>query len=205
MTETTSLESANQTPSVTDTQAESPRLKRGLRNLHRAWIGVIALALLLAAFLPEVVAAGWHLVYGDTVRYAEWNITVPAGWFAVTHGEGLAVQRMRRFSVWKAPPVALFLPVHVGPEYRFVFEVWHSEQTKLLAQKGYRLAGGQGTQVAGSQGYCWEFLHTSDSSKSWITCIIPGERLSADFMGDRAHIPAFYSLVRGVTRISPRP
>jgi hypothetical protein len=161
---------------------------------------LIACLIVVAAFLPELVGASWHLVHGNSAHYRDWDIPVPTGWFAVNQGESLAVERMLRFALWQDAPMVVFLPVHVTSNYVFDRNVWEEEQVKIQVKKGYRLSSTRDIQVAGQAGYCWEFAQAADPARLWITCVLPAERLSADFSGDRSYAAAFYALLPGIVR-----
>jgi len=174
-------------------------------KLPARWKAIVAIvAILIGVFLPEVVAAGWHLLHGNSTRYRGWNIPVPTGWYATTRGDRLTVGKMRLFSLWRDPPTAVFLPLHAGPRYVFNYDVWQAVQTEILSKKGYQRFDARDLSLAGEPGYCWRFVHNVDVAKSWVTCVVPQEQLTADFLGDGMYIPEFYSLLEHVTRNASR-
>lgn len=170
-----------------------------------AGLALIVVLMVGAALLPEVVGAGWHVFHGKSAHYRGWDIPVPTGWFAVHQGEGLAVERMLRFALWRDAPTIVFLPVHVTDRYVFDRSVWQRVQVQMQVHNGYQLTGTRDIQAAGQAGYCWEFARRQDAGQLWVTCIVPAERLSADFRGDRAYLAAFYAILPGISRDLKRP
>jgi hypothetical protein len=172
-----------------------------MRIMRRGWAFLfltVALAL-IAAFLPDLAGAGWHLINGPSVRYRDWRIPVPSGWFALHQGEGVTMERMLSFALWQPAPTAVFLPIHVTPAFVFDREIWEQEQIAIQAQRGYRFDRGQAVVVASNPGYCWEFSSSRDPRRLWITCIVPAERISVDFSGAPRFVPTFYSILPGIT------
>jgi hypothetical protein len=165
-----------------------------------AFLFVTALLALVAAFLPDIVGAGWRVVHGPSVRFENWEIRVPRGWFAVHQGEGVTVERMVHLALWQPPPTAVFLPIHVLPRFVFQREVWQQQQVAIQAARGYRFDRGQAVVVAGEPGYCWEFSASEDPRRLWVTCVFPADRISVDFSGTHGYLPAFYSILPAIHR-----
>jgi len=168
----------------------------------RAWVFLLitGLLVLIAAFLPDFVGAGWRLLHGPSARYRDWEIPVPRGWYAMSHGEALSIGRMVPLAFWQPVPTAVFLPIHVTPRFVFDQEVWERAQVAIQGQRGYRLRTGRGVVVAGTLGYCWEFSAVRDESRLWVTCVAPADRISVDFSGSAAFLSVFYSMLPGITR-----
>jgi len=159
-----------------------------------------AAALLLAGvFLPEVVSAGWHIAHGRTVTYRQWKVTVPFEWYAISHGEGMAVERMTRLS-WQKAPTVEFLPVHFGPAYHFQYEIYGKSQAQTMSGKGYFLQGQRDIQIAGKPGMCWIFNKYKHDEQLWIACIVPTDLTSADYIGNKAYADEFFSLLEQTQR-----
>ncbi len=171
------------------------------RLTRRGWaftVVTVALAL-IAAFLPDLVGAGWHLLYGPSIRYRGWQIPVPRGWFAMHQGEGIVIGRMLALALWRPAPTAVFLPIHVTPEFVFDQKIWEEEQVAIQGHRGYRLDKGEAVVVAVRPGYCWEFSATAHPRHLWITCIIPADRMSVDYSGGPEFVPVFFSMLARIT------
>jgi len=153
-----------------------------------------AALLLVAIFLPEVVSAGWHAVHGRSVYYRGWKVDVPFEWYAVSHGEGMSVERMTRLS-WEKPPEAEFLPVHFTKTYPFSYEVYGKVQAHTLQMRGYLFESQRDMEIAGRRGMCWTFTKWHHVDQLWIACIVPKDLTSADYIGNRAYAPEFFSLL----------
>lgn len=156
---------------------------------------IIAAALLLVAILlPQVVSAAWHLAHGRTVSYRSWRITVPFGWYATSHGEGMSVERMAEIP-WKKGPSAEFLPVHFTKTYPFSYDLFAKEQQSTLRAMGYLPLEQRNLQIAGRDGRCWTFDNWKNHDQLWIACIVPKDLTSADFIGNKAYADDFFSLL----------
>ncbi len=160
---------------------------------------VIATLLAIAIFLPQLVGIGWHVIYGKQASYREWQIPVPWGWFATRQGESLTLERMLLFPRQGATPTVVFLPMHITKNFPFDADVWTEVQVNLQGRRGYRLASTRTIRMGGAPGYCWEFVKRDDQSHWWITCLVPSERLSADFSGEHSFAGDFYSILPGIT------
>ncbi|MGC1108024.1 MAG: hypothetical protein WA876_15960 [Candidatus Acidiferrales bacterium] len=157
-------------------------------------ITAAATLLLLAVLLPQVVSAGWHLAHGRTVNYRSWKVAVPFGWYAISQGEGMSVERMSELP-WQRNPVATFLPVHFTRTYPFQYGLFGKEQALTLRARGYLLVEQRNVQVAGKDGRCWTFDNWKNHDQLWIACIVPKDLTSADYIGNKADANAFFSLL----------
>lgn len=162
---------------------------------------VLAILLIAAILLPEVVAAAWHMAHGRAVTYRSWRVAVPSGWYAMSHGEGMSVARMAELP-WKSGPIANFLPVHFAKTYPFSYDLFGQEQELTLEGRGYLPLGERDLEVAGKKGRCWMFYSRKDARQMWIACIVPGDLTSADYVGDKADAGAFFTLLAS---IEPKP
>jgi hypothetical protein len=172
------------------------------RITWRGWAFFFLTALLafVAAFLPDLVGAGWRLLHGPSLRFHNWEIRVPRGWFALRRGEGVTLERMVHLALWQPTPTAVFLPIHVSRQFVFERYVWEEQQEAIQAQRGYKFDGGHAVVVAGAPGYCWEFSAFKDARRLWVTCVVPADRISVDFSGTPAYLPAFNSILPAITR-----
>lgn len=172
---------------------------------QKAFIYLLVCAALLVVcsvfFLPEVVSAYWHVLYGKSARFREWEVPVPMGWWAFA-GEGtLIVQRMNR-SVGRDSEVV------VGdlPESGFYdYERRKGTLIEIISKDGYQFVGERKVRVAGAEGYCFSFspIHNAGPGRIRITCDVPQRGLFLDFVGAPAHITVFDSIIQHIT-ISPR-
>ena len=162
-------------------------------------ISAAAILVLVAIFLPEVVSAGWHIAHGRTVDYRQWKVTVPFEWYAISHGEGMAVERMTRLS-WEKAPEAEFLPVHFAKTYPFKYELYGKSQAQTLRARGYLLQGQRDIQIAGKPGMCWIFNKYKEDEQLWIACIVPTDLTSADYIGNKAYAEEFFSFLAETQR-----
>lgn len=156
---------------------------------------MIAALIGIAFFLPELVAFGWHAVHGEETSYRGWRIPVPAGWFAMRHGESLTLEHMLHIPLRQSIPTVVFLPMHVDKKAPFHRHIWTEVQTQIQSRRGYRLSTTREIRMGGARGYCWEFVKRDDQSRWWITCLAPAEDLSADFSGGRSYAAVFYAIL----------
>lgn len=167
---------------------------------YRILAGVtIAVLLSIAIFLPEIVGFGYHAIYGPEASFREWRIPVPGGWFATRQGDSLTLERMLHIPLGEPAPTVVFLRMHTGKNLPFQPDIWTSVQVNLQKRRGYRLVDMRNVAMGGAQGYCWEFEKRQDASRWWITCLVPSERLSADFSGQHAFADAFYRILPQIT------
>lgn len=166
-------------------------------------IVLAAILLVCATLLPQVVSAGWHIAHGRTVNFRTWKVAVPFGWYAVSRGEGMSVERMSELP-WKTPTVATFLPVHFSKAFRFdkEYDLYAKEQASTLKAWDYSLVTQRDVQIAGKDGRCWTFKNRKNSDQLWIACIVPEDLTSADYVGSTAYADTFFSLL---TRSQPNP
>ena len=155
-------------------------------------IAAAVAALLLAIFLPQVVSAGWHIIHGRTVNYRSWKVVVPSGWYAMSHGEGMSVERMSELP-WQQHPEVNFLPVHFAKTYQFQYEVFEKAQERTVRAMGYVPLRERDIQVAGQDGRCWTFDKYKNHDQLWIACIVPKDLTSADYIGNKAYADEFLS------------
>lgn len=168
---------------------------------YRILAGVtIAVLLSIAVFLPELVGFGWHVIYGREASFSEWRIPVPNGWFATHQGGSLTLERMLHIPLREPSPTVVFLRMHTGKNLPFRPDIWTEVQVNLQNRRGYRLVDTRDVAMGGAPGYCWEFEKRQDASRWWITCLVPSERLSADFSGQHAFADAFYRILPQITR-----
>jgi len=166
-------------------------------------IGAVVVFAALAILLPETVSAVWHVVHGRSVQFRAWKITVPFEWYAVRRGEGMSLERMSRLS-WQKNPVATFLPVHFGPRYKFDYNVFDGVQEKLLHAQGYSSTGPQrDIHLGGQDGRCWTFTSKADREQLWISCVVPKDLTSVDYIGPEAYANDFFSLLGNIERVAP--
>ena len=172
-----------------------------MKAVTKIKISAAAILVLIAIFLPEVVSAAWHIAHGRTVTYRQWKVTVPFEWYAVSHGEGMAVERMTRLS-WDKP-TAEFLPVHFSktyPDKYFKYEIYGKSQAQALQSQGYLLQGQRDVQIAGKPGMCWIFNKYKHDEQLWIACIVPSDLTSADYIGNKAYADEFFSFLEQTQR-----
>ena len=167
---------------------------------HRAAFSILVATLLaIAIFLPELMALGWHLVYGRTADFHGRRIPVPSGWFAIRRDDSLTLERMLHIPFGQPTPTIVFLSMHTRKGSRFDPNLWGNVQVHLQSRRGYRLDATREIQMIGAHGYCWEFVNRRDESDWWITCLVPAENLSADFSGRHSFAGALYSILPAIT------
>lgn len=165
-------------------------------------IGAAVIFAALAILLPEVVSAGWHVVHGRSVEFRGWKVTVPFEWYAIRHGEGMTVERMTRLS-WEKDPVATFLPVHFTKTYPFNYDVFAGVQTKFLRGKGYAPGAVRNIQIGANGGKCWTFTSKANSEQLWISCVVPKDLTSVDYIGPAAYANDFFSVIGNIQHVTP--
>lgn len=165
-----------------------------MKTASKVKIAIAAVVLVAAIFLPVVVSAAWHVAHGRTVNYRSWQVVVPFGWYATSHGEGMSVERMSELP-WRKGPTVEFLPVHFTKTYPFSYDLFGKEQQSTLRAVGYLPLEQRDLQIAGKDGRCWTFENWKKHDQLWIACIVPKDLTSADFIGSKAYANDFFWLL----------
>lgn len=162
-------------------------------------LGILAIVIVLVMLLPEVVSAGWHLRYGRSVDFRGWKVTLPFEWFAVKNSGGMTLERMTRLP-WNHGPTVVFLPVHFGKSYSFNAAVYGKAQARTMLGRGYRQIGEQRMQIASADGDCWTFVSVTIAGNYWISCFVPKDMTTVDFIGTGYYEKPFDTILNEIRR-----
>lgn len=165
-------------------------------------IAIALIVLVLAILLPEVVSGAWHLIHGRSVAFRGWEVTLPFEWYAKKDGDGMTIAMMSRLP-WRSGPVAEFLPVHFGKNYSFNANVYATVQARMLLPQGYRQTQEQRVRIADAEGECWTFASTKHAGDFWISCIVPKDLTSVDYIGNGSYTNAFGEILSRIRRVNP--
>jgi len=173
------------------------------KNAQIAWVAIF-LTLMICAFLPEVVALGWHLFHGNSAKFHEWDVPVPTGWRSFTKDDDLYILRMHRFYF-----VDRGLSQVVITTLRSTLSGISNYQTRKKSlvehagEQGYQFLGEHKIRLKSQDGYCLSFATAKNSQRLWITCDVPGVGLSLDFMGDHIYAPVLDLVIDRIQSSDP--
>src|SRR6266849_655223 len=124
-------------------------------------LAVFAAVILVLGFWPELLGAGWHLLYGDYTWYEGWKIPVPKEWFALHWGEVFLIKRAEAEFMPSYKPGALvglarFLPDDKPFHYDTQFEKIKGLWIALGQQQGYAPGAIRNVRVGQKSAYCLE-------------------------------------------------
>lgn len=170
----------------------------GARRTTKTSVAVVAAALLLWLFLPEVIGYGWRALRGGTVEHAGWRVAVPGGWFAVERGAALTVSRLPRFP-WQRSEVATLVPGRRRAVPRAIWQgAWdllREQKARQMEAEGYRMEGEQSVTLADGEIRCANFRGGEDGGRRAAVCDAYGYDLLATFEGGAAGQDRFYALL----------
>lgn len=162
---------------------------------RRIFYVTIGLVLIIGAvtYFPEVATTGYHLIHGGSVRFHEWIIPVPQGWWTFKHDESLIVQKIRK----KADDDPI---VVVGPFTLAQGSVFNQEKSKTAlikneAGRGYEFLSQSIVKFGPYTGVCFWFTASENSHRLSTTCVIPEGRLSVTFVGDQSYRTEFNQII----------
>jgi hypothetical protein len=182
----------------------------------KQWLRVVLLLLAVCPwaalwFLPELIAAAWHLRHGSTAMWQGMAIPVPMNYYAHTSSYALPLNGMNQdLSLFNFP--GRYRLRH-GHDYALV-SFFASQQAKALTPEqtaavraavrkrtGLITVGNRSIVFAGLQQNCEEF---SDPHRNQfkIDCEAPGSRMSESYLGTEHYIPQFYSILEKSTKIA---
>jgi hypothetical protein len=170
-----------------------------MKNKALRIIAISVIGLAIALLLPEVVSAGWRLIYGPSVTYRSWSIRPPFEWYAAKKGEGMMIERMSHLP-WRQGPMIFFQPVHFTKTFPFNYIVYGEVQARSMERKGYEVTEEQAIRVAGEVGACWTFVSKIQPQNLWIACIVPKDLTSADYIGTAASENTFREILSQIKR-----
>ena len=180
--------------------------KFSLEALVLGWLvgpaAIIATTLLLFMLIASQWRYAWHLFNVDEVSFAGWTVPVPKQFYVSNREEGL--------TLWKTDlGTPLFSESHglislfTGKrllDYENDFEKLVALNITLARADGVLGEVNRKEFPLTPPRYCVEIL---DGLKETAVsrCIVDGTSLMVWYSGNAAHLPAFYSTVRGITRI----
>jgi hypothetical protein len=168
----------------------------------RTSLTVVAVAIGLWLFLPEVVGYGWRALRGGTVEHGGWSVAVPGGWFAVERGAALTVSRLPRFP-WQRSDVATLVPGRRRAVPRAIWQgAWdmlREQKARQLKAEGYRMEGEQSVKLAEGEIRCADFRDGENGKRRAAVCDAFGYDFLATFEGSASGQSRFYALLAALT------
>jgi hypothetical protein len=160
---------------------------------------IVTVGLAVALLLPEVLSAGWRVIYGPSVTYRGWSIRPPFDWYATKRGEGMMVESMSHLP-WRQGPMIFFQPVHFTKTYPFNYITYGEVQARTMEKRGYEVTQEDIVHIAGQVGACWDFVSEIQPQNVWIACIVPKDLTAADYIGAAASENKFREILSQIKR-----
>jgi hypothetical protein len=175
------------------------------KNLRfRAYLLNIALVLstLLTGlfFEPEIVSTYWHLEFGNAATIHGWTVPVPKGWWALTQGDQLIVNKMQRFYD-RSEPLSIIVGT-LRPSKPVEPDALKTALIHAISNQGYVFQEAQSIRIGASPGYCVHFTGATDPKRVRISCESVAAQVSLDLFGRQSEIQSFY-FVLGQMKSAP--
>src|SRR5258708_28714928 len=167
-----------------------------MRRLLEVLLGVILLG------LPGIPVLGlcWHLLYGDSILYGGWKVSVPKGFYVRKFQEGPTMWK-ESFGIpfFNAPYGHISLFHRPQPPFSFDRDYAGFKQglTQDAIEKGYELKAERTAQVGKNSGYCLEFTR-SPEPRSLLRCAVENSGVVLFYEGDSRYIPDALSALQGM-------
>lgn len=179
-------------------------LERFLLNWFVGPLTVMATTVILGLLLASQWGYVWHFLYGDEVSFAGWNIPVPKDFYVDERGETLILWKTALGTpVFSDSYGLITLFVFNRPiDHEADFEKFQAIQTTFARESGIFGETNRKDFALIPPRYCVEFLDVLKEN-ALSRCIVDGTPLTVWFSGNTDYLPAFYSTVRGLSRIPP--
>lgn len=166
----------------------------------RLAVAIIACGLVVLLTVP-LFGACWHLLFGDTISYAGWNITVPKGFFVRESRDGPTMWKLNFGIPLLAVPYG-HISLFSRPGEPFLFSQHYRRFAASVSQDaetgGYRVQE-RTLAAGGSSAYCLQMERQAAQPNSLVRCAIEGTRIAVFCEGDRKYLPDFYSVLENMS------
>jgi hypothetical protein len=167
-----------------------------VRVLLRLVIAFVGCGVLVLGAVP-LLGPTWHLLFGDKVSYAGWEIPVPKGFYVRKSQDRLTMWKLSFGVPLFAVPyghVSLFF--RPGPS--FLLSQHYQQFAETVSQEA--AVGGYAVQrqtfaAGGSPAYCLQLGRSAAPPNSLVRCAIEGTGIAVFYEGDRRYLPDFYTLL----------
>lgn len=162
-------------------------------------LGVLLGALLVILLSIPLLGPCWHILYGDSIFYADWKIPVPKGFYVRRSEEGPTMWK-ESFGIpfFKAPYGHISLFRRQQP---FSFErdylQFRNGLTQDAAERKYEFKAERTVQVGKNPGYCLEFGQSSQ--RTLLRCTVENSSVVFFYEGDPQYVPEAFSSFRGMS------
>jgi hypothetical protein len=154
------------------------------------------------ALCPLILTAWWHLVHGNSIKWAGRAFHVPLRWYAKTYEGQVYISKFSSTVFSKGPSRALILlwPIETPPkteaERDSLYQTFPSAYWNVLAGSGettgpIRIGTGENEAV------CMETAIIKDKWTS-LACVICRGTWNATFHGEPKELDSFYAIIKSV-------
>ena len=172
-----------------------PRIARVLKV-------AILIALLLMIAAPTLVTLAWHLRHGSTIECRGKAIYVPPRWIAHIGDANDAMLTKLPFvlslkpggSVLSMISVGQALPTH-GENVEVQYKSFEALFWNLHSDLGDAVSGPVRIGTGPQEAFCMQAT-PSGTTRSYASCAIQGGKWTADYIGDKNDIEAFFTIIR---------
>ena len=140
---------------------------------------------LTTIFLPEVAAAGWHLLHGNSAKYLVWEVPVPWGWREHQGNNSILIQKTGRWANSHFDVYVAALDEHGITEIDD--ERWKGAYIETERNHGRSFVSESQLQLDGEAGFCLTFAEHENPDSLWVNCHFPIHRLSIGYVGSTDH------------------
>ena len=162
----------------------------------------IATVMILMLFAFSQWGYVWHFLYGDEVSFTGWKIPIPKNFYVWNRKKGLAFWKTDfGVPIFSDSYGLISLGMANKPiDYETDFDKFVAIQITLAREDGIFGEVNRKEFPQTPPRYCVEFLDGLNEN-ALSRCIVDGTRLTVWYSGNAAYLPAFYSTVRGLSRI----
>jgi hypothetical protein len=165
----------------------------------RSLVAYVTFGLLLLTtggliFFPEVVATGWHVFHGKSVKFHESVVPVPQGWWSFTHNGNLVIQKIQKKA--DEDPVVIVGPFEPAPGAVLDYDKLKTTVIDNKVKAGYQFVSEDKISPGTHEGLCLTFVANDNRHRLSIVCVVPDLHLTAIFTGDQTFQPDFDLIIR---------
>jgi hypothetical protein len=159
----------------------------------------VLLALLLLTtggliFFPEVVATGWHVVHGNSVKFHESVVPVPRGWWSFTHDDTLIIQKIQKKT--DEDPMVIVGPFELAQGAVLDYDKLKTTVIDNKVKAGYQFVSESKITLGTHESLCLSFVANDSRHRLSIVCVVPDLHLTVMFTGNQTFQPDFDSIIR---------
>jgi len=165
---------------------------------------LVFLILILTLYIlgPRMVAAAWHLKYGDQMHQLGATIRVPDRWFALRQENGPAMFTVKpswSFKIFDFDSITFApLPPVEGLDAKEQYEHWETGASNRDFVQVHRVQKVRTFQAGGRRVSCYERTNPIPETSFSASCMVEG-RMIVSFYGKENSSNEFYKILTSMT------